>query len=167
MSTRDIRRSRRAREVRARSVSVAELARDERERKALVSALLDSPKKRVAMQREPRRLPMLRSDCIDQPRPCPFVSCKHHLYLDITKSGALKLNFPDLEVHELAHSCVLDIADNGGATLEATGAMLNLTRERIRQLELKALANLEAACIAAGLRREDSMHEIDDRSVKP
>ena len=30
--------------------------------------------------------------------PCPFVSCRHHLYLDINpESGAIKVNFPGLE----------------------------------------------------------------------
>jgi hypothetical protein len=38
----------------------------------------------------------------------------------------------------------LDVADRGGTTLEDVGAIMNLTRERIRQVEVKALAKLEA-----------------------
>ncbi len=73
------------------------------------------------------------------------MSCKYHLYLDVSeRSGAIKLNFPDLEVWEMNETCVLDVADQGGATLEDVGAMMNLTRERIRQLEVKGLAKLEA-----------------------
>jgi hypothetical protein len=60
------------------------------------------------------------------------------------RTGAIKLNFPDLEVWELTESCALDIADHGGTTLEDVGAIMNLTRERIRQVEVKALAKLEA-----------------------
>jgi hypothetical protein len=41
-------------------------------------------------------------------------------------------------------SCALDVADRGGTTLEDVGAIMNLTRERIRQLEVKALAKLQA-----------------------
>jgi len=41
-------------------------------------------------------------------------------------------------------SCALDVADRGGTTLEDVGAIMNLTRERIRQVEVKALAKLEA-----------------------
>src|SRR5687768_18394193 len=41
-------------------------------------------------------------------------------------------------------TCALDIADRGGTTLEEVGAILNLTRERIRQVEVKALAKLDA-----------------------
>ena len=31
---------------------------------------------------------------------------------------SLKLNFPNLEVWEMAETCSLDVADNGGATLD-------------------------------------------------
>ena len=62
------------------------------------------------------------------PRPCPFVSCSHHLYLDVNpETGAIKLNFPHLEVWEMAETCSLDVADRGGITLEEVGAILNLT----------------------------------------
>jgi len=73
------------------------------------------------------------------------VSCKHHLFIDVSpRTGAIKLNFPDLEVWDLGESCALDVADRGGTTLEDVGAIMNLTRERIRQVEVKALAKLEA-----------------------
>jgi hypothetical protein len=67
------------------------------------------------------------------------------LCIDVSpKTGAIKLNFPDLEVWEMGESCALDVADRGGTTLEDVGAIMNLTRERIRQVEVKALAKLEA-----------------------
>jgi hypothetical protein len=47
-------------------------------------------------------------------------------------------------VWEMGDSCALDVADRGGTTLEDVGAIMNLTRERIRQVEVKALAKLEA-----------------------
>ena len=73
------------------------------------------------------------------------MSCKHHLYLDVSaRTGAIKLNFPDLEVWEMNETCALDVADRGGTTLEEVGAIMNLTRERIRQVEVKGLAKLEA-----------------------
>jgi Sigma-70, region 4 len=74
---------------------------------------------------------------------CPYVSCKHHLYLDVDpRTGSIKLNFPDLEVWEMEHCCVLDVADDGGWTLEHVGDAMNLTRERARQLELRCLEKL-------------------------
>ncbi|MGA9655931.1 MAG: sigma factor-like helix-turn-helix DNA-binding protein, partial [Polyangia bacterium] len=87
--------------------------------------------------------PRTRADCQNMPRPCPFVSCEHHLYLDVNPdSGAIKLNFPQLEVWEMAETCSLDVADRGGITLEDVGAILNLTRERIRQVEVRGLVKI-------------------------
>jgi hypothetical protein len=87
--------------------------------------------------------PRLRAECQSMPRPCPFVSCEHHLYLDVNpQSGAIKLNFPHLEVWEMAETCALDVADRGGITLEEVGAILNLTRERIRQVEVRGLTKI-------------------------
>ena len=37
--------------------------------------------------------PKTRADCVDGPRPCPYISCAHHLYLDVNnESGAIKFN---------------------------------------------------------------------------
>ncbi len=84
--------------------------------------------------------PQTRAECSNMERPCPFVSCSHHLYLDVNpESGAIKLNFPHLEVWEMAETCSLDVADRSGITLEEVGAILNLTRERIRQVEVRGL----------------------------
>jgi DNA-directed RNA polymerase sigma subunit (sigma70/sigma32) len=35
------------------------------------------------------------------------------------------------------------VADRGGITLEEVGAILNLTRERIRQVEVRGLAKIK------------------------
>jgi len=84
--------------------------------------------------------PVTREDCSGMVRPCPFVSCKHHLFLDVSPStGSIKLNFPLQEPWELKESCSLDVADRGGITLEEVGELLNLTRERVRQIELVAV----------------------------
>ena len=88
--------------------------------------------------------PKVRSECVDGPRPCPYVSCKYHLYIDVNQStGSIKINFPDQEVWDLKHSCALDVASQGGSTLEEVGEILNLTRERIRQVEVNGLLQLK------------------------
>lgn len=131
--TREQRRSRRKRDVRARTISVKRMTKRELEIGRLLYPESDYLR------------PKARAECAGGPRPCPFVSCKHHLYIDVSaRTGAIKLNFPDLEVWEMGESCALDIADRGGTTLEDVGAIMNLTRERIRQVEVKALAKLEA-----------------------
>jgi hypothetical protein len=131
--TREQRRSRRKREVRARTISVKRMTKRELEIGRMLYPETDYFK------------PRTRSECLDAPRPCPYVSCKHHLFLDVSaRTGAIKLNFPDLEVWDMNESCALDVADRGGTTLEDVGAIMNLTRERIRQVEVKALAKLQA-----------------------
>ncbi len=93
--------------------------------------------------------PQTRSECQSMQRPCPFVSCAHHLYLDVNpESGAIKLNFPHLEVWEMKETCALDVADRGGITLEEVGEILNLTRERIRQVEVRGLGKMKDETLA-------------------
>ena len=88
--------------------------------------------------------PASRGDCAEMERPCPFVGCKFHLYIDVHPvRGSIKVNFPDVEVWEMTETCALDIADRGGITLEDVGQIMNLTRERVRQLETAGLARLQ------------------------
>lgn len=90
--------------------------------------------------------PTTREECRFGERPCPFVSCKYHLFLDVNPhTGSIKLNFPDLEVWEMPETCALDVADRGGITLEEVGELLNLTRERIRQVEATGLEKLRGS----------------------
>jgi hypothetical protein len=139
--TREQRRSRRKREVRARTISVKRMTKRELEIGRMLYPETDYPK------------PTTRAECAEGIRPCPYVSCKHHLFLDVSaRTGAIKLNFPDLEVWDMNETCALDVADRGGTTLEDVGAIMNLTRERIRQVEVKALAKLQALKDMMGLR---------------
>lgn len=89
--------------------------------------------------------PRTRGDCEGGERPCPFISCKYHLAYDVTPVGSLKENFPGFELDELPETCALDVADRGGIILEEVATFTNLTRERIRQVEEKALVHLRAA----------------------
>ncbi len=89
------------------------------------------------------RRPRFRSECKDGARPCPFVSCKYHLFLDVNpETGSIKIKFPDLQVWEMPFSCALDVADQGGITLEEIGYIMNLTRERVRQIEASAIGKV-------------------------
>ncbi len=96
--------------------------------------------------------PRTRADCEQAERPCPFVGCRHHLYIDVShprtntkgdavSGGAIKFNFPDIEPHEMQESCSLDVAQ-GAQTLEDVGVMMNVTRERVRQIEAIAIRKL-------------------------
>lgn len=91
--------------------------------------------KRESVPIEPNEgRPRTRGECGEQ-RPCPFVSCRHHLYLDVSPiTGSIKINFPDLEPWELEHSCSLDQADLGWSTQDAVGQVLNLSHARVGQV---------------------------------
>ncbi len=89
--------------------------------------------------------PRTRGDCVDGERPCPWVACRHHLALDVQpETGSIKLNFPHIEPGELPESCSLDVAERGPQTLDAVGKLLNVTRERLRQIETVALRRLRS-----------------------
>lgn len=123
---------RRRRRARAKTISIKRMTKEELRLGRLLYPEMDYDK------------PQTRADCAEGERPCPFVSCKHHLYLDVNPStGSIKLNFPDLEVWEMPDSCALDIADRGGLTLEEVGEIVNLTRERVRQVEMRGLLKLK------------------------
>ncbi|HET6345599.1 MAG TPA: sigma factor-like helix-turn-helix DNA-binding protein, partial [Myxococcota bacterium] len=66
--------------------------------------------------------------------------------------GSIKINFPDKDVWELEETCALDVAERGGVTLEEVGDILNLTRERVRQVEVTGLQKLKG---------ESNKHELD------
>src|SRR5882672_8258241 len=58
--------------------------------------------------------PKTRTECKDGERPCPYVACKYHLFLDVNpETGSIKMNFPGSELAEMKETCVLDIADKG------------------------------------------------------
>ena len=127
---------RRARRTRPRSKTIAmkRLTREELRLGALLNPPVDIPR------------PETREVCKAESRPCPWVACKHHLYLDVNpETGSIKINFPDLEPWELGETCALDVADKGGITLEEVGEIMNLTRERIRQVEVRGLLRLKMA----------------------
>jgi hypothetical protein len=129
-----VRKSKRRTRMRAKTIAMKRLTKEE----IRLGALLYPP--------EEVDKPKTRAECMTGQRPCPFISCKHHLYLDVNpETGSIKLNFPDLEVWEMKETCSLDVADRGGVTLEEVGEILNLTRERIRQVEVRGLLKLKLA----------------------
>lgn len=100
----------------------------ERERSDLDEAILRSVER-----------PKTRGDCASGPRPCPWVSCRHHLMLEANSTGSITFPLGEIEIDEMGETCSLDIADRGGTTLEEVGATMAITRERARQIEVRAL----------------------------
>ena len=90
--------------------------------------------------------PKTRGDCAMVPRPCPFVGCRHNVYLDVSATtGSITFNFPEIppESMDPMTSCSLDVADRWPSTLDEISSMLNLTRERIRQIADGAIRKLK------------------------
>jgi hypothetical protein len=130
--SRKVRRRRRRTRPRSKTIAMKRLTREDLRQGALMYPPVDIPR------------PTSRAECREEMRPCPWVACKHHLYLDINpETGSIKINFPDLEPWELKHTCALDVAERGGITLEEVGEIMNLTRERIRQVEVRGLLKLK------------------------
>lgn len=101
------------------------------------------------------RRPVVRADCtgggFNTQRPCGFVSCKWNLWSELGHGGsdalmrAKKSNVPSIDPTQLRYSCALDLADShssSGMTLEEVGGVLNVTRERARQVEVAASSHV-------------------------
>jgi hypothetical protein len=139
--------------VRGRTLSRKQMTRELR--RQMREGAVDPEEQELRAELESSR-PKLRSECATGPRPCLFVSCKYHLYLDVNpRTGSVKLNFPDKELWELTETCALDVADRGGITLEEVGAIMNLTRERVRQVETRGIHNMKVLS-------DDELERVED-----
>lgn len=88
--------------------------------------------------------PKTRGECVNGPRPCPWVGCRYHLGIRITSNGKVKECWPgvlDGDLSQVTTSCALDVAEEGDHTYEKTGELMNLTRQRVQQIELRGLMN--------------------------
>lgn len=97
--------------------------------------------------------PRTRRDCLpggcNEARPCPFVTCKYNLLVDVDpRTGSLKINHPLAALDEPRESCALDVADRGGMSLDEIGHLLDLSRERVNQIEERALTLLRRPAAA-------------------
>ncbi len=88
-----------------------------------------------------RKRPTMRSECLETPRPCPWVGCAHHLYADVV-NGGLRLNFPGIDPDEIPETCSLDVADAGPSLHSEIAPLLGITRQAVHQIEQHALTKL-------------------------
>jgi hypothetical protein len=86
--------------------------------------------------------PRHRSDCERGPRPCPWVGCRFHLFLDVKEGGYLRYNFPDRDLGDLEETCALDVAESGSHTLEQVGDLVNMGRDHLLRVERAARGRL-------------------------
>lgn len=76
---------------------------------------------------------------------CDIRLCRFSM-LNEHKTGPTKSSLPVVR-----EPCLLDAADRGGLTLEDIGERMGITRERVRQIEVMALAKAERAAKARKL----------------
>ncbi len=137
--------------VRAHTVSVKRLSKRELERGAA-----EYPEQPGRDYLRPRTFEECDSVGLGDLFPCPFVSCKHHLYLDVNpRTGSIKLNFPGREVDELPATCALRVAQHGRRTLDAVAEVMALTRQRLSQLEDRILDKIRVTAL-------DAAEDLDD-----
>lgn len=115
------------------------------------------PRKALPIVHDGPTRPTRRSQCVDGPRPCPWVSCRYHLAIDVNpKTADVKLNHPQFPAALPEETCVLDVANRGPLRLEVVGALLGVTRERVRQIEVKALRKLSEVPVIRELAPQGS-----------
>lgn len=137
--------------VRAHTVSVKRLSKRELERGAA-----EYPEQPGRDYLRPRTFEECDSVGLGDITPCPFVSCKHHLYLDVNpRTGSIKFNFPGRELDELPATCALRVAQHGGRTLDAVAEVMALTRQRLSQLEDRILDKIRVTAL-------DAAEDLDD-----
>jgi hypothetical protein len=114
---------------------------------------------------EPAR-PRTRGDCVNGPRPCPWVGCRHHLYLHIDGRGAIQITMPPVEEWtEETVTCSLDVADTvppsilalvdprnyaspQHLSLEQVGHLMGgVSREAIRIVESRAMDRISGKLV--------------------
>lgn len=137
--------------VRAHTVSVKRLSQRE-----LARGAAEYPEQPGRDYLRPRTFEDCESAGLGDDTPCPFVSCKHHLYLDVNpRTGSIKFNFPGREVDELPATCALRVAQHGGRTLDAVAEVMALTRQRLSQLEARIFDRLRTVAL-------DAAEDLDD-----
>lgn len=109
------------------------------------------------VQAEAHWRPSTRAECVDAPRPCPYVGCRHHLALDVSPNGSIAFFFDDPS--EMSDTCSLDVADRGEHTLGEIADILGVSRERIRQVEEATIKRLGRTPIGKSLRDYEH-HEL-------
>ncbi len=108
--------------------------------------------------------PRTRGECQGGVRPCPFVSCRYHLFLDIDEeTREIHLNYPGKEIFELENTCSLDIAEKGEVPLPEVARILNVGQKAVRNLVSRSLATVRARAMPLELVETDSPGSTQDR----
>ena len=81
--------------------------------------------------------PETRAECEDGPRPCPWTSCREHLWAVHDRPGRRRYLGhapPHVVVRHSDETCALDVAGRGAQSYEEIGRVLGMTPTRVRQV---------------------------------
>lgn len=97
--------------------------------------------------------PKTRADCDTVPRPCPYVGCRHHLFLDVGPSGSIQFPHGDslASLDAMPVSCALDAADAGPSEVGEVGQLVGMSPWWSGQTIAKALAAMGEMRVAREL----------------
>jgi hypothetical protein len=91
--------------------------------------------------------PLLRADCEAEPRPCPWVGCRHHLAIARIATYGLTPNGKPRRVNirlvadwdDGRPTCALDVAEEGPHSVQETADAMGISLPRAYALEASAL----------------------------
>jgi hypothetical protein len=85
--------------------------------------------------------PVLRAQCEDGVRPCPWVGCRYNMFLEVRPNGNIRFRTgsEDPTSMDPRFSCVLDVADrvdegDDEAVYRELGEALGVHRSRVHQM---------------------------------
>lgn len=119
--------------------------------------------------------PRTRGECADGPRPCPWLSCRHHLFAPPASSTAPtaaaldameELIFARLGAAAAGDpSCALDVVEEADEelTLDVIAATLGpspLSLARVRQLERRGLSVLRGELLRRGIDPREALESV-------
>lgn len=127
---------------------------------------------------EPITRPVTRGDCRDVPRPCPWVSCRFNLLLDVQPNGTIAFNATGARVaprsgirtsdedfdriaeaatdawaESCGPSCALDVIDEAHGDevpLATIAAALDVSRQHLDQLLARTIPTVRARLTKRG-----------------
>lgn len=89
----------------------------------------------------------MRAECAEGPRPCPWVSCRHHLGLRVTALGEVRITFPDddggVDIEGMKDTCSLDVAERDGPMdTNEIGEVMGISPNRVAVIAERAMRKL-------------------------
>ena len=118
--------------------------------------------------------PRTRGDCVDGERPCPWLSCRYHLAVDVQRSGSITINpllledaitDDGLDLARLPETCALHVADRGQSPLRAIAVITGTSFQRVKQVSTVAMAR--AAKKAGKIGRAEVLALLEEWSDHP